>query len=223
MKRTYKAVPSSIVASSYQEPQFSSSMTFDEWMSISNPVHKLVAMEKISDLDTLVQIFEYLSNREERVLLNSFLSNPYLPEDLRSDCQERVDELFARAYEQSGIEDSDAYDAESRSRDADNIDWPDPERFNMIYDDEDMEDIWSTYLCGPEDEVQKELQVFFEPSVQGGVGGMFIFDESEEDRFDPIEVDFSEWESNELDMAAASNSPGEYKQKFKEYIESLIH
>lgn len=101
--------------------------------------------------------------------------------------------------------------------------WSDPERFDMIYDDEDMDDIWITYLSGPEDEVQKELQIFFEPSAQGGVGGMFIFDESGEDRFDTIEVDFSEWESNELDTAASSNSPEEYKQKFKAYVESLIY
>lgn len=103
----------------------------------------------------------------------------------------------------------------------DTSNWPDPEYFETV--DEDTEEVWDNYLSEPEWDVADELQVSFEPSVQGSVGSMFIYDDSGEDRFEEIEVDYGEWCNTELDLAYQSGSSEEYKQKFKEYIESLIY
>lgn len=212
MQKTYKAVPSSITAS-WAVPDADPNISSEEFDKLSaTDQYWFMQLDCANEL-TMKHIFEKFYN--DRHYLDSFLLNPNIPEDIRSIIQQRVDELDVEAKER--------YDRAYNDARVESTKWPDPERFNQIYDDEDMEDIWSTYLSGPEDEVQKELQIFCEPSTQGGVGGMFIFDESGEERFETVEVDFSEWESNELDIASSSNSPEEYKQKFKAYVESLIY
>ena len=212
MKKTYKAVPS-LVTASWAVPDVDPNISPEEFDTLSDTDQYWFMQLDCANELTMQHIFEKFYN--DRHYLDSFLMNPNIPEDIRSTIQQRIDEL--------DVESRERYDRAYNDDRVQSTKWPDPERFDQIYDDEDMENIWSTYLSGPEDEVQKELQIFCEPSTQGGVGGMFIFDESGEDRFDTIEVDFFFFFSNELDMAAASNSPEEYKQKFKEYVESLIY
>ena len=65
--------------------------------------------------------------------------------------------------------------------------------------------MWQDYLCDPEDKVNQEFQIFPEPSVQGS-GLMFLIDDSGEDRFEPVTMDFQDWSNEELQMAASSNS-----------------
>ena len=100
--------------------------------------------------------------------------------------------------------------------------WPAPEDWEYVETDEDMEEMWDKYLCRPEEAVSKELQIFLEPSVQGGMGEMFIYDESGEDRFESFDVDFQDWNEREIQMAVDSKDEVEYKAKFKSYVENLI-
>ena len=102
-------------------------------------------------------------------------------------------------------------------------DWPDRDFWYDLYESEDdIEDAWHEYLCDPESEVEAELEIFTEPSVQGSIGDMYIYDESGEDRFDEIQVDYTQWCNKELEMAANSSSAEEYKQKYRRYIKNLI-
>lgn len=81
---------------------------------------------------------------------------------------------------------------------------------------------YDEYLCDAEDEINKKYKIFSEPSIQAGRGSVFIYDESGEDRFEGISVDFQEWCNKELEMAASSNSEREYKQRYENYIRGLI-
>lgn len=99
--------------------------------------------------------------------------------------------------------------------------WPVANEWYNIESDEAFEDMWSTYLAGPEDDVNKELQIFPEPSVQGGSGGMFIFDESEEG-YESFSIDYQDWCDRELEMAASSKSAKQYKEKYKKFVENLL-
>ena len=85
----------------------------------------------------------------------------------------------------------------------------------------DVEELWLEYFSRPEDEVAHELKLFFEPSTQNGVGDMVIFDESGQDRFEPVEIDFSDWCDKEYDFAEASSSEEDYKRQFRDYVKKL--
>lgn len=100
-------------------------------------------------------------------------------------------------------------------------DWPSADYWYEFDSDEEFEDAWDSYLAGPEGRVVDELKIFCEPSVQGGMGGMFIFDESGEDRFETVEVDFEDWCDNETEMAASSSNAAEYEAKFRKYVKDL--
>lgn len=100
--------------------------------------------------------------------------------------------------------------------------WPSEDTWYAIEDDERFEDMWQDYLCDPEDKVNEEFQIFPEPSVQGGSGLMFLIDDSGEDRFEPVTMDFQDWSNEELRMAASSNSAKEYEEKYREFISELL-
>lgn len=100
-------------------------------------------------------------------------------------------------------------------------DWPSADEWYNIESDEEFEDMWDRYLAGPEDEVNKQIQIFTEPSIQGGMGGMFIFDESESGH-ESFSIDFQDWCDTELSIAAESKNATEYKQKYKAFVEDLI-
>ena len=100
--------------------------------------------------------------------------------------------------------------------------WPSAKKWKNIDYEDQFEDMWSTYLSSQEDEINKELRVFPEPSIQGGIGDMFIHDQSDEAN-EPIIIDFDEWCDTECKLAAASKSADQYKEKYRQYIESLIN
>lgn len=99
--------------------------------------------------------------------------------------------------------------------------WPAASYLENIETDEEFEDFWSSYLGNPEDEVNSELELFLEPSVQGGMGDMVIMDESDNDN-EPIYIDFQDWCDKELDMAIDSGNADQYKEKYKAYLLRLI-
>ena len=101
------------------------------------------------------------------------------------------------------------------------LEWPSANEWYNIESDEEFENMWDRYLAGPEDEVNKQLQIFTEPSIQGGMGGMFIFDESEEGN-ESFAIDFQDWCDKELNMAAESKNAKEYKQKYKAFVEAEL-
>lgn len=108
---------------------------------------------------------------------------------------------------------------------ADDEDWPDSDEWGSIdlysYDGaEAMESLWSNYLSEPEDAVYDKYNIFAEPSVQGYSGGMFLFDNNDEN--EPIEVSWMSWLAKECDLAAASSNAQEYQQKFDRYISKLL-
>jgi len=96
--------------------------------------------------------------------------------------------------------------------------------YYLDYDSEEFNELWSSYLGGPEADVNEELKIYPEPSTQGGSGAVFIHDESGEDRWDSFSkfVDYGTWCEKELEMAQEASSPEEYKNLYRNWILSII-
>lgn len=107
--------------------------------------------------------------------------------------------------------------------------WPTEEEWWDGFYNEDpdffLDNIWFEYLQEPENAVNNKLQVFPEPSTQGGVGSVFVFDESGQDRFssEDTEYDFQDWTENEVEMAASSASAEEFAAKYEDFIRKLCN
>ena len=101
--------------------------------------------------------------------------------------------------------------------------WPRRSYWQHIDDDEAFENAWNKYLAKPENAVNDELQIFPEPSTQGGLGSMFIFDESGQRNWDnQPSIDFGEWCDAELSMASSSRSADEYAEKYRQYVLAIV-
>lgn len=97
--------------------------------------------------------------------------------------------------------------------------WPSEDDW---YDRDDFEfDLWPKYLDEPEEEINNKYNIYPEPDTQGGMGDMVIYDQSGQDR-DQFTVDFDDWESKQMDMAASSSSKEEYKQQYENFIKQLL-
>ena len=103
--------------------------------------------------------------------------------------------------------------------------WPsEDEWYYFAEDDERFESAWGRYLSSPEDVVNQELQIFPEPSIQGYSGGVFIHDESGQDRTEngyPWYQGWQSWCEWEIDAAASSKNASEYQEKYREHIRKL--
>lgn len=110
------------------------------------------------------------------------------------------------------------------SKDTEWVDWGFYEEDLDVTDEVFEEEIWSRYLDDPENEVNQELEVFIEPSVQGSSGSVFIFDESGEDRWDnyDIEVDWYDWCDKECEMAMEAKNAEEYKKLYRQWMEEIL-
>lgn len=97
--------------------------------------------------------------------------------------------------------------------------WPDEDYWHEL-DDFDFEDAWSTYLCDLEDAVYDKYNIFAEPSVQGSIGSMYLFDDNGVN--EDIEIRWKTWQNNEIRLASSSSSAEEFQQKFDKYIARLI-
>lgn len=104
-----------------------------------------------------------------------------------------------------------------------NPEWPDAGYWDTIDSRYMMEDAWEMYLSEPESQVNDELQIYPEPSTQGGWGWMYIVDESGEDRFKNGQprYDYVDWCDAEMDMAAESSSPEEYAEKYRKFVSDI--
>ena len=107
--------------------------------------------------------------------------------------------------------------------------WPTPDEIEEMLSESDLtdepfEDFWMAYLGRPENKINDELQLFVEPSVQGGSGIVEIYDESGQDRKEngyPWSSDFYEWCEREFNMAISSTSEEEYANKYREFIKEI--
>ena len=111
--------------------------------------------------------------------------------------------------------------AASTKIEAGSYQWPTADEWyeTDLTDDYEM---WDLYLGDPERRIEEELQIFPEPSVQAGTGTVFIFDESGDDRFETVKVDFWDWCDKEIELAAESANEEEYKQKFGAWMKELL-
>lgn len=86
----------------------------------------------------------------------------------------------------------------------------------------DFENAW--WLAKPENEVNNELQIFPEPSVQGNAGGVFIYDKSDEGRDEngyPWYEDWTDWLDWKQGAAVSSKNAEQYKKKYRAHIKEL--
>ena len=105
------------------------------------------------------------------------------------------------------------------------IDWSEIEE-NEDFDitGEDFEDeIWHPYLREPEARINEKLKIFPEPSTQAGMGSVFIFDESGEDRWSSYdkEIDFYDWCDKEFDLAREASNADEYAKLYEEWMREV--
>lgn len=163
-----------------------------------------------------LQLMKQLVNDENKAVRAALTRNKYVTDasiltQLANDESEWVRERFAK--NKGHIKPASKSSAS----------WPtEDELYDAAEDDYAFEDMWHDYLREPETKVDNEFQIFPEPSVQGNMGAMFIFDEAEPRRFNPIRIDWQEWQDAELDMAASSSSAKEFEKKYRKYIKSLI-
>ena len=86
---------------------------------------------------------------------------------------------------------------------------------------EEFENFWQEYLGGPETAINDKLNIFVEPSVRGESGAVFIFDESGEDRFETVSVDWYDWCDTEFNLALKANSAEEYATLYEKWVRKL--
>lgn len=102
---------------------------------------------------------------------------------------------------------------------AQSTDWP---PISFWYEIEDEDDIWDaiiTYLVPIESEVNDQLGVEIETSGQGDLWDVIVVDINDGSTY---EIEGFEWESHELDMAHMSETPAEYKKRYRDYITSIL-
>lgn len=89
--------------------------------------------------------------------------------------------------------------------------------YDPLYDQTDA----GSYINSICTEVEDQLHYYVEPSVQAGQGGVWIYDESNNN--EPIVEDYDYQDFNEtvMDLALASKNMSEFKKKYKDFILSL--
>lgn len=111
------------------------------------------------------------------------------------------------------------------SKDTEWIDWEPYEEEGLdVTGEEFEEEIWQSYLGSPENEVNEELGIFVEPSVQGSSGAVFIYDESGEGRWasSDTKVDWYDWCEKEFEMAREANNAEEYKKLYRQWMKEIL-
>ena len=103
--------------------------------------------------------------------------------------------------------------------------WPSAGKWHGVdTNDTEFDDMWNTWLAKPEEAINIELQIFPEPSIQGNSGGMFIHDESGEERTEngyPWYEDWEDWLDWQWQAAASSKNAEQYKKKYRAHIKEL--
>lgn len=70
-------------------------------------------------------------------------------------------------------------------------------------------------------EVEDSMNLYVEPSIQGGVGGVWIYDNTDNSTL-VEDYDYELFNSGIIDIALSSNNKSNFKQKYKEYLQNMI-
>lgn len=74
---------------------------------------------------------------------------------------------------------------------------------------------YGSLLMGICEEVEKELGVWLEPSIQLGHGGLLVFDANDNVVAD---CDYEDFNSDVIDLALSADSESEFKKKYKDLL-----
>lgn len=185
---------------------------------LANDADKFVRVKVASNRNTSSGVLAQLASDEDADVRYWVAENSNAPSEILAQLTNDGDKDVRKAA--AGNPNSPVKSKKpKRSKKSNN--WPSADEWYNIESDEQFEGMWSEYLADPEDKVNKQLQIFPEPSVQGGIGGMFIYDESKTGN-ESFSIDFQDWCDQELNMAAESKNAKEYQQKYKVFIEELI-
>ena len=78
-----------------------------------------------------------------------------------------------------------------------------------------------SYILSLCEEVEESLNYYVEPSVQGGMGGVWIYDEANDNNVIVENYDFEDFDNEIIDLALNSKNKTDFKKKYKEYLLSL--
>ena len=78
---------------------------------------------------------------------------------------------------------------------------------------------YGSLLIGICEEVEKELGVWLEPSIQLGQGGLLVFDADDNVVAD---YDYADFNSAVIDLALSADSESEFKKEYKDYLHYLM-
>lgn len=78
------------------------------------------------------------------------------------------------------------------------------------------------YLLALCNDVEKSMNLYVEPSVQGGTGGVWIYDSANNDEILVQGYDFELFDSNIIDIALASKNMTEFKRRYQNYLQNII-
>lgn len=70
-------------------------------------------------------------------------------------------------------------------------------------------------------EVEDSMNLYIEPSIQGGAGGVWIYDNTDQSTL-VEDYDYDSFNSRVLDVALSSNNKSNFKQKYKKYLQNII-
>lgn len=78
---------------------------------------------------------------------------------------------------------------------------------------------YGSLLIGICEEVEKELGVWLEPSIQLGQGGLLVFDA---DNNVVADYDYADFNSAVIDLALSADSESEFKKEYKDFLHYLM-
>lgn len=73
------------------------------------------------------------------------------------------------------------------------------------------------YTCG---DVESDMGIWLEPSIQGGQGGIWIY--NTDDKYLAGGIDYAEFNSDVIDMVLTSSSEEDFKREYRQYLEKQI-
>jgi hypothetical protein len=83
----------------------------------------------------------------------------------------------------------------------------------------DLQTEYGSLLIGICGEVENELGVWLEPSIQLGQGGLLVFDANDNVVAD---CDYEDFNSDVIDLALTADSESEFKKKYKDFLHYLM-
>lgn len=78
-----------------------------------------------------------------------------------------------------------------------------------------------SYILSLCNAVEESLNYYVEPSVQAGMGGVWIYDEANDNNVIVEDYDFDTFNTEIIELALNSKNKTDFKKKYKEYLLSL--